>query len=749
MTGNASGPRPAAGEWSGLAAVGSVRAVEADELVAREGEAADEVYVLLTGELVAERRTAQGDVQVGRIDVGEVVGEITVIAGGQRTASLRAVSPCEVLVVAREQFERWLVDHPDVADRVSQQARDRLDRTHLAAMVTELIGTTDPDTVEAVLSRIDWHRLAAGEVLFRQGDAAEAAYFVVNGRLAVSAHIEDREHTPRAANVRAADTVLAEVGRGDVVGEIGLLDDAPRSATVRAIRDSTVAAFSASAFEELVALAPPLMMHVARGIVDALRRGPSRTRARAATLAVAVVSDLDADDVLSLMSEELAHFGSVHTLSSDGVDELLNRPGIAQADAADVGVPRLSEFLHEAEIGNDQLLLVADDDVDGVSNWTERALRQADRVLVFAPASPNAAERARIARLEPALSAVPHVTTMLAAVHPADASRPRATPELRAALGFDEVVHLRAADDDALRRVTRLATGHGVGLVLSGGGARGFAHIGVYHALRGAGIPIDAVGGCSIGAPIAGGIALGVPDGEMVDTAERLFHRLLDYTLPVVSLLKGQRITKSIDALFGSWDIEDMWLPFYCVSTNLTTSSLEVHRSGDAARAVRASVSIPGLLPPVPYGRSLLVDGGVLDNLPIEAMVADERVGTVLAVDVAPPRGPRARSDYGLAVSGPRALYARLAKRGHRYPSVSSVLIRSMLAGAMQHQLATAASDSIDHLFKLQLPGVALLDFERVREVVDTATAAVADDVAQLVAARPDVCRAHDGGVVR
>ncbi|MEM9517557.1 MAG: cyclic nucleotide-binding domain-containing protein, partial [Actinomycetota bacterium] len=273
-------PFDAAGPWSGLDEFGTVRTVDVGVPLAREGDAADEVFVLLSGDLVAERRSDHGSVQVGRIERGEIVGEITVIAGGRRTATLRATSPSEVLVVARAHFERWLQEHPDVADVVSTQARDRLDRTHVAAMVTELIGTNDPETVEAVLARVQWRRLAAGEVLFRQGDVADAAYFVVNGRLTVLAYDD------ATADDLDGGVALAEVGRGDVVGEIGLLDDAPRSATVRAARDSTLAAFSATAFEELVALAPPLMMHVARGIVDTLRRGPRRAVTRAASLAV-------------------------------------------------------------------------------------------------------------------------------------------------------------------------------------------------------------------------------------------------------------------------------------------------------------------------------------------------------------------------------------------------------------------------------------------------------------------------------
>ena len=181
-------------------------------------------------------------------------------------------------------------------------------------------------------------------------------------------------------------------------------------------------------------------------------------------------------------------------------------------------------------------------------------------------------------------------------------------------------MHLRAGNDDHVRRLARLASGHGVGLVLSGGGARGFAHLGALRALRESGVPVDAVGGCSMGAPLAGGIALDLGDAELIALAEQQFHRLLDYTVPVVALLKGQRISKNIDENFGTFDIEDLWLPFYCVSTNLTTSRLKVHRRGPSAVAIRASVAIPGVLPPVPFDGDLLVDGGVLNNLPVQVM---------------------------------------------------------------------------------------------------------------------------------
>jgi predicted acylesterase/phospholipase RssA len=224
------------------------------------------------------------------------------------------------------------------------------------------------------------------------------------------------------------------------------------------------------------------------------------------------------------------------------------------------------------------------------------------------------------------------------------------------------------------------------------------------------------VAGCSMGAPIAAGIALDLNNDALLALAKQQFHRLLDYTLPIVSLLKGQRITANIEETFGSYDIEDLWLPFYCVSTNLTKSHLEVHRRGSTARAVRASVAIPGVLPPVPYEGDLLVDGGVLNNLPFETMRDDSTIETIIAVDAAPDQGPRALADYGMSVSGFRALLASLRRTRSDYPSVSSVLLRSMLTGAVRNQKVSMQEGTIDLLLKMHLPGVGLLEFERVDE---------------------------------
>jgi predicted acylesterase/phospholipase RssA/CRP-like cAMP-binding protein len=694
------------------------------QVLVEQGDAADKVYFIESGRMAASKSTPQGEVIVGTVEAGQVIGEVTVIAGGFRTATLRALGAVEVLEIERVDFEDWLNAHPEMADRVSDEARERVDRTNVATMIAELMGSTDQALVQQVVDRVGWRRLESGEVLFNQGDVADAAYFVVGGR--VSVHVVDD----------GEERLVAELGRGEVVGELGLLDRAPRSATVRAVRDTTLASFSTATFEELVVMSPAMMLNVTRRILTRMRAPSQRKFDRASSLTVAVTAPCDADALVAEMAGEIARFGTTQHLSSERVDRVLNRTAISQAATDNVGVPRLAEFMHEADVGNDHVVLQTD---PVMTAWTRRALRQADRVVVVCSPDPDAAERALISEIFATIDDAGHVARMLAVLHPTSADRPRGTARLLELARADNVVHVRAGSSRDVARLARLASGHGYGLVLSGGGARGFAHLGVLQALEERGVPIDQVAGCSMGSAIAATIALDLRGDALLALVEQQFHKLLDYTLPVVSLIKGQRIMSNVDATLGGWDIEDLWLPFYCVSTNLTRSRLEVHRRGSTAVAVRASVAIPGVLPPVPYDGDLLVDGGVLNNMPFEVMRDDSTIGTIIAVDVAPDRGPRARADYGLSVSGFKAMGASLGRSQSIYPSLTSVLLRSMLTGAVRNQKASMEDGSIDLLVAMHLPGIGLLEFERCREVAEAGYAASLQTVTEWAATRSEL----------
>lgn len=231
-------------------------------------------------------------------------------------------------------------------------------------------------------------------------------------------------------------------------------------------------------------------------------------------------------------------------------------------------------------------------------------------------------------------------------------------------------------------------------------------------------MPVDLFGGSSIGAPLAGALAHDLGAATTVQEVRRFFAGLLDYTIPVTSLIKGERISASITTFFGDEDIEDSWIPYICVSTNLTHSRSEIHRRGPAAPAVRASVAIPGVMPPVPSGEDLLVDGGLLDNLPVDVAAADGRCQTIIAVDVAPPTGPRAAGDYGLSVSGWEALRASMRKGRSEFPGLTAALMRSVIVGSIAQRAQALEAAEVDLLPELHVRGVGLLEFEQVDPVV-------------------------------
>jgi CRP-like cAMP-binding protein len=323
---------------------------------------ADDVFLLRSGRLVASVRTSEGDVAIATIEAGEMIGEVTVVTGGRRTATLAAEGDAVVIVVAREEFERWLDLHPERADAVASRARERVDRSQVAVMAAELMGVSDPQLVQQIVDRVEFRRLEPGATLFQQGDPSDAAHFVVSGRLLVVIRSDD-----------GAEALVRELGRGEVVGELGLLDAAPRSATVRAIRETTLATFRTELFEELVHSNPAVMLHVARSVVARLRRPPNRLADRAASITVAMATEAGPPQLLPQMLAEIQRHGSVVHLSSARVDHLLNRADISQGSDGGVGVPRLAEFMHEADVGNDHVLLQTDRDC---TPWTVRALRQ-------------------------------------------------------------------------------------------------------------------------------------------------------------------------------------------------------------------------------------------------------------------------------------------------------------------------------------------------------------------------------------
>ncbi|MEJ2604825.1 MAG: cyclic nucleotide-binding domain-containing protein, partial [Gammaproteobacteria bacterium] len=603
---------------------------EAGEVLLRAGEQGDEACLVLEGRLAATRTEADGSISVlNEIGPGEFVGEIELVVGGTRMADIRVLEDASLAVLSRTRFEALLQRSPETWERVTRIVEGRLRRMQLSGHLHRLFGPFDPsagDIPDAMADAIEFLTLPSGEDLFRQGDPADDACIVMSGLLRVAVDRED-----------GSEQVINTVRSGEIVGEMALLSGEPRSATVFAVRDSILARIPRQEFDRLIDIYPGAMKSLTRIIIARLERQSSvavrRENLHTNIALVAADSSVRLDAVAERLAATMETFGETILLDPDRVDRELNQPGICRVADSASAYPRLAEWLHELTERHRYVLYRADADW---SAWTERCVRQADHVVIVADGAADPAPGAVERRLPECWRRGREPQRSLVLLHPTELDRPRGTARWLSARDVDGVYHVRRGNTGDADRLSRILAGRAVGLVLGGGGARGFAHLGVFRALEELGLPVDMIGGASIGAPVAIPTTWGCDAERARELVRSSFSSLLDYTLPVASLLSGRRITRNIYESMASWDIEDLWLPFFCVSTNLTAARTVVHSRGNLAHAVRASVAIPGVLPPVPHEGDLLVDGGVLNNLPIDVMRRVNPTGTVIAIDVAP-----------------------------------------------------------------------------------------------------------------
>lgn len=464
----------------------------------------------------------------------------------------------------------------------------------------------DNDALEAVLHELEWFSLPGGQRLFAVGNEGDALYVVSSGRLGVFPGASER-----------SGELIAEIGPGETIGEMALVTNETRSATVTALRDTELFRLSRDAFRRVSKAHPEIFASIASILAERLRRTTQRIGAAHPPQSLAVVPLNDTARCQDLVVQLL---------------RALDRMGVRARVLNESMKGHETDWYNAIEANHDLTIFLTQ---LGWSSWTQLCFRQADRVLLVAsggarvdiPTSIQTAIRTK----------QPHSIELVIL---RDGSRPATLPERldQMAVHLRHNVNLNRENDVA--RLARMLTNEAVGVVLSGGGARGLAHIGAMKALRAAGVPIDLTGGSSMGAIVAAGIALEWDDQELEERLRSAFVRrnpLSDVTIPFVSIFRGRKVTRLLTHHFGSSKIEQLTLPFFCVSSNLTTGQAMTHRSGLLRHALRASVTIPGLLPPVIVDGEVLVDGGVLNNLPVDVMRSIGR-GPVIGVDVAADR---------------------------------------------------------------------------------------------------------------
>ena len=576
--------------------------------------------------------------------------------------------------------------------------------------------------------QLDAILVSRGVCVVREGDAADALYVVVSGRFAVEI---DGNPEP-----------VTEIGQGATIGEIAFFAGGQRTATVRAIRDSVVVRLTRTDFDTISSRAPEIWNTIASTLASRLaietrksanlRKGASGlTRAGPRPRTIALIRAGSALIPKGFIDEfiSIAH-GAPGTLvvASDSIGGHVTNG--ASADATTTAA------LNDLEARYNTIVFIAD---DTLSAWSEKAIRQADAVLAVA-AHPD----------EPLGSAVPRneLELFAATLHKPSALRlaivhPRRGPVQGTRHWLQERApflhhHVALNDPSSIARLWRFLRGEAYGFVACGGGAYCAAHIGIYKAFREAKTSFDFFGGTSGGAAMAAAFAQDLEPAEIDARVHRMFIKgkaLARYTLPLYSLLDHTHFDHHLQKEYGNVRVEDMWVPYFAVSADLSNATLEVHRMGPLWQAIRASAAIPGLLPPffTPDGR-MLVDGSVIANVPIEIMHA-LKTGPNVIVSFHASETERVEVDYSALPARRQLLWRAINPFAPgqlpKAPSAATVLVRSLMAnrGHYEHHLGPA-----DWLLVPPTPeSMSALDWRR---HIELSEAAYVYTAAQIVARR-------------
>jgi len=528
----------------------------------------------------------------------------------------------------------------------------------------------DPD--ESLLDELEVTHLAGGDWLMKQGDPGDALYFLVRGRLQAWARDSQGQNRGRFLN---------EIVPGDSVGELSLLTGAPRAVGIQAIRDSLLIRLDRESFDRLAMDHPALVMRLATNVANLLQSSfgaTSPTRNLNAITILPLDSSPRLENFCRELTMELENEG--HTLSLSANE--LGRKG-APIDSLQSGetVPEsLKNWLQDQE--NDYRFVVYQCTA-GNTDWAHFALRHSDMVLLVGDASLEPTPRRwELELLETSGSTI--ARQLLVLLQPPSDHAIKDTARWLDNRNVDFHVHVREDKPDDLSRVTRIVSGNALGLVLAGGAARGFAHLGVRRAMKELGLPIDWVGGTSIGAIMGAAIAAPVSIEESIHLARKSFVEgkpFSDFTIPMMSLVRGRRMARMLEEHLD-YQIEDLPTPFYCVSCNLDTGSTNVHETGYLPDALRATAALPGIIPPAVVNHRLTIDGAVVNNLPVDEMRL-KPVSRIIAVDLS--SAEEVTVDYS-AIPSPwavfRGRYLPFARR-QRVPSLSNIMLKATLLGTL------------------------------------------------------------------
>lgn len=555
------------------------------------------------------------------------------------------------------------------------------DAQHLY-ILSQLFEDLDQEAVRSILEAGRQHPIEPGEYLFRQGDLENMLYIVLTGRLRAVVQDKNGMH------------ILGDIGEGEPVGEFAIFTNEPRMASVLAIRKTTVLEINKNEYLQLVSQNPAFASTLTSFLIRRLRRNMLEKHMSGTPKNIALIK-LQPEQDLSPWTDDIKK-----TLTGNGLPIRIFDHKSEPED------PSHSVF-HTLEQHHSLNILVCSEDHP---EWSKQCLIYADLVIVATDfrADPHLYPIEK--RLNLYAQSIINRKLYIVFLHDNTTLRPEQTKAWLEHRKVNLHLHVRKNHPPDIRRFCRIISHQAVGVVLGGGGARGYAHVGAIKALLEAGVEIDFIGGTSAGALYGIAMSYSDFDFEKVDAlcAEAARRKLTtnDYSFPLLSVMSGKKLARFIRKMFGDTDLEDIWVNSYCVSTNFSSNNAKVHDRGLVRTMVQASIAIPGVFPPVVVDQQLHVDGCVVDNLPIEPMYRYP-VRHIIAISLS---GLTTEPvNFAETPSVRTLIWDRLTgKKRYQIPGIISFIINSLTLNSRQKQ--EIAKSNVSLYFEMDLEDVGFLD---------------------------------------
>ncbi|WP_412755420.1 cyclic nucleotide-binding and patatin-like phospholipase domain-containing protein [Legionella longbeachae] len=540
-------------------------------------------------------------------------------------------------------------------------------------------------------------------LLIKKGEHTNDLYILIKGRLFYQ--VTDAED-----NV----TYQGEMNEGSIIGEMSLLSDLPRSAHVYTLRDSIILKLSKNNFLKLSKSYPELLNKITQFTIKRLTnslQGVPPPTSRNKSIAIIPIRPIP-DFEFQLQDIIFRHsYGEKILLLTSRCLEIQKNFLDANGNMSNEGILWINQQEKEFSF----IFYLAD---ETLTNWTKFCIRQADSLAFLAIAEEHDYDLSEVENY--IIESQHHFAkrNILLIMHNTP-TRPSNTQNWLQKRSVNAHYHLRKNTTAGISRMMRIFTDNTISLVLSGGGARGLAHIGVYRLLEERGIPVDYIAGTSMGAMLAATFAMGYNSSEIFDLVEEYLIKgaKIDFTFPYIAIAAGKRAADNLRRLYGEKNqIEDLWLNYFCVSTDLISQNSYVHYRGLLWESIRSSISLPFIYPPVAFNDKLLIDGGVLNNIPIDVMRRYSNSSKIIASNISSKHSFKP-TPLPYSLSGWKLLYNKFLGKKTLPISLGELVLQLLTISSQQN--TERVMSMADYGISLKVEQFGILDFKKYKEITD------------------------------